>query len=638
MSQSDGRLEGSGNGRAVIGIALLLALFAALAYSAAWTKSPTTDEPIQAAAGYLIRWCGDYRVDMDNPALFPLLGTLLESPSSLGADLRDPDFEGCLLDHRKEANFVVRMMFRTPHTDPAHPEQTTIYDGPAYIDRARIVFTAIAVSVGAMMAWWAYRLAGKTAALIATAMFALDPNFLGHGPLVKNDVVLVAVMLWLMISVWMLGKRATWLRIFSVTAASACAVNVKFSGLLLIGLLLVMLVIRSLSGESWSMFGRDYATRTSRLLMSCLIFASVLLISWGTTWLLYRGRYSVSGEQMAVFDRAPLIRWANAGEIIAADPSHVPSPQEVRDHPLSLTSRLILWADDHRLFPNAWSMGLYYIYIATRWHEGFLLGQYSNVGWWYYFPLAALFKTPVATLTMGLVAIGWHATRGRTKQAAGSRWSKLCLVVPIVLYGLVAVQSHLNTGFRHILEIYPFLYLLIAIALSGWIAATKRTGKIVTGILIAALTVETLSCWPDYISFFNVACGGERGGVRLLGDSNIDWGQDLPLLAEWQQQHPDRLLYLSFFGGSDPKYYGIRYIQVGGGWGYSDQPVEPMDRPGVFAVSATNLQGIYYNESARARMKLLLERKPIAVLGGSIYLYDWNPAEFRAGVEQTGKP
>ena len=34
-------------------------------------------------------------------------------------------------------------------------------------------------------------------------------------------------------------------------------------------------------------------------------------------------------------------------------------------------------------------------------HEAYLFGRYSTEGWWYYFPIAFLVKTPVPTLLLG---------------------------------------------------------------------------------------------------------------------------------------------------------------------------------------------------------------------------------------------
>jgi hypothetical protein len=154
----------------------------------------------------------------------------------------------------------------------------------------------------------------------------------------------------------------------------------------------------------------------------------------------------------------------------------------------------------------------------------------------------------------------------------------------------------------------------------------KRAGRIAIIGLGAVLLVESLHAYPDYIPFFNVAAGGSRGGIRLLSDSNIDWGQDLPLLARWQQDHPEELLQAGCFSMIDPAHYGIRALPLPGGPSSAGTPHWP-PRPGVVAVSATNLQGAYRmfwprGEDLYAPFRA---QKPIDVLGGSIYLYRVEP-------------
>lgn len=95
--------------------------------------------------------------------------------------------------------------------------------------------------------------------------------------------------------------------------------------------------------------------------------------------------------------------------------------------------------------------------------------------------------------------------------------------------------------------------------------------------------LETLAGYPDYLAFFNLPSGGSRGGLSLLGDSNLDWGQDLPALADWQRQHPEPTLYLSYSGTADPAAYGIRYINLPGGYPYGPPPQSPR-QPGVIAI------------------------------------------------------
>ena len=136
----------------------------------------------------------------------------------------------------------------------------------------------------------------------------------------------------------------------------------------------------------------------------------------------------------------------------------------------------------------------------------------------------------------------------------------------------------------------------------------------------AVLVSEVISVWPNYIPFFNRPAGGARGGFSLLADSNLDWGQDLKLLAQWQQQHPGETLYLNYFGMAEPAFYGIRYSPLGvnaDGRLVSDRPITT----GVLAISATHLQGLYVSPAAANTFARIAQQPPDEILGGSIYLY-----------------
>jgi hypothetical protein len=138
--------------------------------------------------------------------------------------------------------------------------------------------------------------------------------------------------------------------------------------------------------------------------------------------------------------------------------------------------------------------------------------------------------------------------------------------------------------------------------------------------LALGLAVESGIAFPNYIAFFNAGVGGSRGGLRLLTDSNLDWGQDLKLLAQWQQAHPDRKLYLCYSGQADPRYYGLRYTNLFG----SDAPgetVRAIEGPCVVAVGAAKLAFEWTHGQADAP-GLSRSREPLEVLGGSIYLYE----------------
>src|SRR5580765_4710416 len=81
--------EGSKRWSVALACGAMLLISAAISYSAARRESPTFDEPLHAAGGYLIRWAGDYRIDAEDPALFPLISTLFNSQSDLRFDAND---------------------------------------------------------------------------------------------------------------------------------------------------------------------------------------------------------------------------------------------------------------------------------------------------------------------------------------------------------------------------------------------------------------------------------------------------------------------------------------------------------------------------------------------------------------------
>ena len=221
----------------------------------------------------------------------------------------------------------------------------------------------------------------------------------------------------------------------------------------------------------------------------------------------------------------------------------------------------------------------------------FLRGDHRDEGWWWFFPYTFLVKTPLTLLALLFVGLVLSFRGGRTSLVRLAPFLVLFLV-----YWAFSVTSHLNIGMRHLL---PTLPPLVVLAGAGGRALTSG-GPVrlaLVGVL-AALLIEVGAAWPRYLAFMNPLGGGAKDGWQNLVDSSLDWGQDGPALADALQRmrKEDELVFLAWFGSSDPRRFGVQaeplpsFMQ----WAPPGDPV-PL-RPGLYAVSATQLQGVYLTD------------------------------------------
>lgn len=247
-----------------------------------------------------------------------------------------------------------------------------------------------------------------------------------------------------------------------------------------------------------------------------------------------------------------------------------------------------------------------------------MLGSSSMSGRWDYFPIAIAVKTPLATLVaLLLAAIYWIRFRASLPRG----WDLLMLAMLPAVYLAMAMTSDLNLGIRHVLPIYPFLFILLGVVAADALRRFGRPAMVVVSILLLGLAGETLAAFPDYIPFFNIAAGGWKNGPRILGDSNVDWGQDLPAIARWQREHPQYQLYLGYFGSGDPRYWQIHYVNLPGSMAPEDQAAA-IGRPSVYAISGNLTHSPFLPPEVREFYAKLQSGPPIAVLGDCIYLYN----------------
>jgi hypothetical protein len=626
MNESSASHPRLGDGKAAVLIcACLLVLFGTVAWLASLKKVATADEPLHLVSAYLAACDGDFRCNLEDPPLWKYVAVAGSNCAALKLDLHSWRWPKLLQTLNVEGDFVQDSLYHTPGNDA---------DALVRAGRARLL--AIGILLGGLIGWWAWRLGGAIAATVATAAFALDPNFLVHTPLVKNDVFFALTALLTAYCLWIAGKRLSVLSGLALCAAVGIGLTVKFTGILLVPIVIICLVIRALSPLPWLALGRPLNSRMSRMAAAGVMAVIGILVCGTAIWGCYRFRWGPSPVQGQTLDFSQVLVVASQEESILAHrdvrlPTREQIDQWVTQWRPGWFVRLGRFLHDHRLLPQAWVAGMVYSYAGSLQRKTFLCGQYSRFGWWYYFPAAMLFKTPLATLAAvllaGAIGIGgarrWMTAPGSIHALLASRqsWAASCLMIPPASLLGAAMSSHIDLGLRHVLAIYPFIYIGMGLA-AAYAWRRRRTATIVWSTLLGlGLAIETFAAFPNYIPFFNAAVGGWRGGARLLSDSNIDWGQDLGLLRDWQRQHPDVQLHLCYWGAADPRYYGINYVRMPGGSGPDDEKPDPRRRP-IVAISVNSIQGTGWYPTANDLYAGYRHRAPLDVLGGSIYLFD----------------
>jgi 4-amino-4-deoxy-L-arabinose transferase-like glycosyltransferase len=550
-------------------VVVILALHALLALWAVAGKSVTADEILHVTSGYFFNRYGDYRVQPENGNLPQRLAGL---PAALAVDIppalaRSPAWQG------SDSWVISRQFF-----------YGSGFDHWPLLMAGRSLMLVFSLGTGWLVFFWARRLFGATAGLFALALYALDPNVLAHAPLATSDSAAVFFLLASVTCFWLLLETPGWRAglLSSIVFGLACVS--KFSAVLLLPMFLLLAAI--------SVFRQPAAAQAGwcgRLLAWLLMHGLVAVF---IIWLFFGFRFS--GFSPALPEaKHYIVSWENVIGLLGAQ------------------GPLIAFLHEHRLLPEAFLYGYSWVVISAQQRAAFLAGEYSVTGWLAFFPLAFWWKSTLALLAgLGVALALWVRRVLSTRTLRTDLWQTAPLLALLLVYGLFSLGSRLNIGHRHILPLYPVLYILLA-GLAGGLRPLPRWRAALAGLLLAAQLGANVSVAPHYLAFFNRLAGGPAQGWRLLVDSSLDWGQDLPALRAWLDRHNPppgaQRVYLSYFGTGEPAYYGIEAVSLP--QFYDPQRITPWYRPGagLYCISATMLQQVY--SPVRGEWTLALEKE-----------------------------
>lgn len=574
-------------------MALLLLVTFALATGSAVQKSVTVDEYQALPHGLAMLKTGDFHLATGVPVLPSVLAAL----PLLGTSARfDPTGV-----HQYVSSWQCGKQFLLENVPWQQGLDPATLPG-AYHDfflLGRLVSIAVLLLTCALVYGYARSLYGAVGGLVAAMCACLSPNLLAHGRLVTPDIYLTATVVAALWAFDALLRRPRWTASLALGMALGLAALSKLTGLLLFGLLPLMAA--GLHAAEWLVARRSRERA-----------ASNPHVVGRSTWFALVGALAVG---LLVIN----LGYRFHGSFIELDAFHFQSSA------MKLLQRALPWAPVP--LPAFFFQGIDE-QLAETGYEAYLLGEFNTTGFWSYYVVGLLVKTPLPVLLLCAAAWLWGGRPSRREVPL------LALAALLLLF--FSLARHKNIGLRYVLFLEPMM--------AVWIARLANFGEMVSVLPskvrwslaagLSCLALVTLTAWPHYLPYFNWLSGGPNHGHSYLLDSNLDWGQDLIGLRRYMEREGIDQIDLAYYGRVPPEVYGIRYrpalpaAEERAAGGAASRAFRP--QTGHVAISANFLWGRTYIVNGDARYwlddaaiyKPYRRRQPKAIIGHTIYVFE----------------
>ena len=475
-------------------------------------KNITNDEIVHIPAGYYHLVAGEFQFNNEHPPLVKMwaaLPLLFIQPKESVKTSNDP-----ASDYR-----AVTWGFHQNFWADNKEQFVTI----TFWTRAMmIVLTCI---LGVVIFCFARDLFGRRVAVLAVALFVLEPTVLAHGRIVHTDLPALLVYLLFFFVLRRYLQARTTKRALLLGLVSGIALMTKFSMIVLLPVLMALAVV----GVVFA--GRLGDERKRIVLHAALVFLVV--------WLVVNAAYRFQSPPISPGD----VQWVQT---------------QSRE---SAGSWMKFFQIGSKIVPTYYLFGQYNVMLHNRdGHASSLWGQYSNSGWWYYFPVAFALKTSLPFLLLTIAALFWMLFQLIRKRD----WRYALLLAPMVIYALLSMSSHINIGIRHFFPEFGFFFIAVAALLDALVRSKQLRPIAVTLVVLAFgwMTVEDVRAYPNYIPYMN-QLAASHPKWWYLSDSNVEWGDDAQALAAYLHARGETEVRGAMMGAWGTfALYGIKYHEI----------------------------------------------------------------------------
>ena len=367
---------------------------------------------------------------------------------------------------------------------------------------------------------WGRLLGGPWAGRLACGFIGFDPNLLGHAALAATDICLSATVLVATYH-FLTGREAGWFRRVAVPGLLyGVALTAKASALPYVPLLAILFGLIHLHQS-----GRLPVPGTGPL--------------WGRIQTLWTATTRLRWDIVYVFWIGIVYVFAYCGCDWQPEPTFIKWAQQLPDGDLKRV--MLPLAENLPIFTNAGEGLVQQVKHNIRGHHGsYLLGEQHPRAVWYYFPVALSIKLAEPSLALLVVLL---VLRPRAL-ASPAGWAVLLLL-------LFSLNTRVQIGVRLLYPLVAYLHIALAVACASRTRSWRKLGLGAGCLAMLASAVIAVSYWPDGLRHTNRLWGDPAQGYELLTDSNYDWGQGLPDLADWWVANGRPRLFVWYYG-TDP--------------------------------------------------------------------------------------
>lgn len=353
---------------------------------------------------------------------------------------------------------------------------------------------------------WSSEWYGNKAGLFSMGLTAFCPTFLAYSGLVTTDLYSGLIILLVLYSLWkyLSTNSKKYFILFCIFAGIAQIVKQTFLHLYIL-LPIFFLIYYSLTRSPFSI---------KAILLNSLIFVAINLFIINAGFLFYQ-----TGKPLSEY-----VFVSNMFNSVQQKLSFF------RNIPLPFPSPFLIGIDSVKYVDEKGGG-----YIENSFPIVSILGFHEpGKSYWFYYIVTMFFKTPIPTLIFFLITFFYLFKK--------NNWSffvanELFLFIPFIFFfAIMSFTNNIQMGVRHILFLYPLLYILCGKLFSH--IKSRFSQILVLGCCVWIL-ISVFTYANDFIPYTNEFIPDKKLAFKTVGTTNIDYGQGHAAANEYVKSHPD---------------------------------------------------------------------------------------------------